>query len=124
MVVAIALFPLFNLFSLMIADSIKHIVHALVSGYLLARRMNGLGRQRLWLTFGKAGFAALAMGAVTAWLLPLLVSRLGTSGLLNEVLLVTISGAVSVLAYLGLAFFLRIEELRWLTGLIRQRLKV
>ena len=35
MVVAFTLWPRYGLFSLMIADSVKHIVHALVSAYLL-----------------------------------------------------------------------------------------
>jgi hypothetical protein len=54
----------------------------------------------------------------------MLVSRIGTGGLLREVALVALSGGLSVAAYLGLSFLLRIEELRWLWGLIRQRLKV
>lgn len=124
MVVAVVLFPMFSLFSLMIADSIKHIIHALVSGYLLARRINGLGQQRLLLTFGKAGLAALGMGISMAVLLPLLTREIGTDGLLAETLLVGLSGALSIIIYLALSFIFRIEELRWLGGMVSQRLKV
>jgi putative peptidoglycan lipid II flippase len=124
MLVAVGLFPTFGLYSLMMADSLKHIVHALISGFLLARRINGLGQQRLLLTFGKAGGAALVMGLVTVALLPLLTSRIGTSGLLREVALVGVSGGLSVAVYLALSFALRIEELHWLGRLVRQRLKV
>jgi putative peptidoglycan lipid II flippase len=124
MAIAIGLFPRYGLFSLMIADSLKHIIHALVSGYLLARRMNGMGSQRLLLTFSKAGLAAVVMGVLATVLLPLLDSRIGSRGFLGEVLLVAVSGGVSVIAYLGLSFLLRIEELQWLLGLLRQRLKV
>ena len=124
MVVAVALFPRFGLFSLMIADSLKHIIHALVSGYLLARRVNGLGSQRLLLTLGKAGLAALLMGLLATALLPVLVNRIGTNGLLHEIEVLAISGGVSVVAYMGLSFLLRIEELQWLWSLLRQRLKV
>jgi putative peptidoglycan lipid II flippase len=123
MVVAVALFPRLGLFSLMIADSLKHIIHALASGYLLARRMDGLGSQRLLLTLGKAGAAALLMGLLATVLLPVLVSRFG-SGLLREALVLAVSGGLSVIVFLGLAFLMRIEELRWLWGLLRQRLKV
>ncbi|MBZ0301308.1 MAG: murein biosynthesis integral membrane protein MurJ [Anaerolineae bacterium] len=124
MVAAIVLFPTFSLFSLMIADSLKHMVHALVSSYLLARRINGLGQQRLLRTIGKAGLASLAMGVVTALLLPYLIQSIGTPSLLHEGLLVLASGGVAVILYLGLSFILRIEELRWLWGLVRQRVKV
>jgi hypothetical protein len=122
MVVAVVLFPTYGLFSLMIADSVKHIIHALVSAYLLARRLRGFGRQNLWLTVLKAGTAAATMAIVAALLLPTLAARIGTTGLLREVLLVLASGGISVLMYLALAFLLRIEELRWLWRLIRQRL--
>ncbi len=124
MVIAVALFPSVGLFSLMIADSLKHLTHALLSAYLLARRMNGLGRQRLLLTFGKAGLAATGMGMIVSIILPVLVRQLGTQGLLNEALLVVLSGGVSVLAYLGLASLLGLAELRWLWGLIWRRVKV
>src|SRR5690606_966586 len=64
MVVAILLLPGIGLFSLMVADSAKHVVHASLSAFLLNRRVGGLGRQRLLLTFVKTGLAALIMGVV------------------------------------------------------------
>ena len=48
--VALLLFERYGLFSLMIADSVKHFAHASISGVLLWRRMDGFGRQRLALT--------------------------------------------------------------------------
>jgi putative peptidoglycan lipid II flippase len=124
MVVAVVLFPAAGLFSLMIADSVKHIIHALVSAYLLARRMDGLGHQRLLSTLGRSGLAALIMGAVTALLLPPLTALIGTNGLLRETALLVISGGLSIGVYLIGALLLRVEELRWLGGLVWQRLKV
>lgn len=124
MVIAVMLFPRFGLFSLMIADSLKHIIHALVSGYLLARRVNGLGSQRLLLTLGKSGLAALLMGFLATVLLPVLMNRIGTNDLLHEIEVLAVSGGVSVAAYMGLSFLLKIEELQWLWSLLRQRLKI
>ncbi len=122
MVIAVALFPTYGLFSLMIADSTKHLIYATVSAYLLARRLRGLGRQNLWLTVLKAAVAALLMALVAGLTLPLLRARIGTDGLLRELLLVILSGGISLILYLAMAFLLRIEELRWLWRLIRQRL--
>jgi putative peptidoglycan lipid II flippase len=124
MVVAVALFPMLGLFSLMIADSVKHLTHALVSAYLLARRMNGLGQQRLILTVGKAGLAAIGMGIIVAAVMPVLTRLPVTPVWLKETLLIALSGTISVLAYLGLAFGLRLAELRWLWSMFRQRVKV
>jgi putative peptidoglycan lipid II flippase len=122
MLTAVALFPRFGLFSLMIADSVKHVVHALVSAALLARRMGGFGQQRLWLTIGKTSLAALCMGAVAMLLAPALSRWVGMSTVWHEAVLVLFTGGISTLVFLALAAILRIEELRWLMTLVRQRL--
>jgi putative peptidoglycan lipid II flippase len=122
MVVALALLPQYGLFSLMIADSTKHITHASVSAYLLRRRMDGLGQQRLLLTIGKTGLAALAMGVVARLTLPYFFRWFGTPGLVNELLMVGLSGGLSAAVFLSAAALLRIQELRWMGRMIRQRL--
>lgn len=123
MVVALALFARFGLYSLMIADSVKHGLHALVSAWLLRRQMRGFGDQRLLLTIGKAGLAALAMGVVTALALPLLEQWIGTQGFVREAALVLLAGGVSGGVYLALAALMRLEELRWLADMVLQRLR-
>ena len=45
--VALLLFERYGLFSLMVADSVKHFVHAAISAVLLWRRLDGFGAQRL-----------------------------------------------------------------------------
>ncbi len=121
MVVAIALAPVMGLFSLMAADSVKHLVHASVSAYLLLRRLDGLGRQRLALTTGKAVIAAAAMGLVAYALLPWLLTVLAGEAILMEVGAVLVVGMVCGAVFVGMAFALRLEELRWLLTLIRRR---
>ncbi|MBL8152922.1 MAG: murein biosynthesis integral membrane protein MurJ [Anaerolineae bacterium] len=122
MAVAVLLFPRAGLFSLMIADSVKFVVHALVSAGLLRRRMGGFGDQRLLLTIGKSLLAAGAMGAV-AWIItPLLTTWIGTASLIREVLLVLLAGGISTAIFLGIAALLRIDELRWLGAMLRRRL--
>jgi putative peptidoglycan lipid II flippase len=119
--VAIVLIAPMGLFSLMIADSVKHIVHAVLSAALLWRRMRGLGDQRLMLTLGKTGLAALAMGAVALLVTPALTAIFPAHLLPQEVLLVAISGGLSAAVFLGMAVVLRIEELRWLFRLVQNR---
>jgi hypothetical protein len=84
--------------------------------------MNGLGDQRLLLTAGKAGLAALAMGLITTVALPFLNTHIGMMGVVREFTLVLLSGGVSVAVYLLVAGILRIEELRWLGDLLMRRL--
>ncbi|MCA0458831.1 MAG: murein biosynthesis integral membrane protein MurJ [Chloroflexi bacterium] len=121
-VTAIVLFPRFGLFSLMLADSLKHVTHALVSAVLLSRRMNGFGDQRLVQTVVKTGLAAGVMGLAAGLILPILTARIGTATLVREALLVGITGGISVAVFLGIAALLKIEELRWIGGLLARRL--
>ncbi|MCU0513747.1 MAG: murein biosynthesis integral membrane protein MurJ [Anaerolineae bacterium] len=122
MVVAVALLPHYGLFSLMIADSLKHIVHALVAAVLLRQRLQGFARQRLIVTALKALAAAAGMMAAGMLLLPLLTALIGTQGLLREALLVLAAGGVCVVVFVALALWLRIEEFTWALRLVRGRL--
>ncbi len=122
MVVAVLLLPRFGLFSLMVADSTKHVVHASLSFILLRRRLGGFSGQRLLLTLAKTGIAALLMG-IAAWFAAPAIIRLFPSGsLLDELAVVGLSGALSVAIFGAVAALLRIEELAWLGGLLRRRL--
>lgn len=121
-VAVLLLFERFSLFSLMLADSLKHIVHASISGFLLWRRVQGFGNQRLLLTAAKTLCAAGAMVVVAELLLPPLTASIGMAGTLQQLLLVLIVGGISGSVFLGLAALLRIGELRWIAGLLRRRI--
>lgn len=122
MVVALVLLPQFGLFSLMIADSLKHVTHASVSAYLLWRRLGGLGAQDLLFTVVKTAAAAGLMAIAAGLALPYLARFIGTDGLLSEALLVVAAGGLSALVYIGMAWLLHIGELRWMIGLVRRKL--
>jgi putative peptidoglycan lipid II flippase len=121
-VTVLLLFNRFNLFSLMIADSVKHIIHATISSVLLWRRLEGFGEQRLLSTTFKTAIAAGAMGLVGWQLLPVLYSTIGTGNTLHQALLVLIATTISGVVFFVLAIILRLEELYWLAGLIRKKL--
>ena len=119
---ALLLFEPLGLYSLMLADSLKHAAHAIICGALLWRRLGGFGGQRLLATGGKALLASLVMAAAAAVSLPALQGWIGAETVLHEALLVVIAG----LCYGGIfwlaARWLRLDELAWLWGLLRQRL--
>lgn len=123
MAVAIVLVDSYGLYSLMIADSIKHFVHALISGILLSRRIQGFGSQRLVITFVKTVVASIIMGSVAWVTLPILSDIIGTHGILREALLVMVSGVIYGGIFLLVAILLKIDELRWLMRLLYQRLR-
>lgn len=122
MAVALLLLPTFGLLSLMIADSIKHIIHAAISAFLLHRRLGGFGDQRLGQTTRRTGVAVVGMAAVAVIALPVAVTWFGAGGLLGELAIVVGVGGISAAAFMGLALALRIDEWRWFMRTVRGRL--
>ncbi len=121
--VALALMPRYGLFSLMIADSVKQITHAVICGVWLRARLNGFARQRLIATAFKSTAAGLVMGVVGTLLLTLLTRVLGSGGqgFVREALVVVIAGGACLVVYVGLALLFKIEELQWLARLLKRR---
>jgi putative peptidoglycan lipid II flippase len=109
--------PVLGLLSLMLADSLKQIVHAVITGGLLGRRTGGVGQ---WSGVGKIVVAAAGMGlavSVALWGL----SAIGLPpGPLRHALLALGPGLIGLTVYLALARVLHIEELRWLLRLVKR----
>lgn len=122
MVVALYLLPWYSFFALMIADSVKHMVHTAVSAYLLGRGMGGYGTQRLRATIWRTGAAAGGMGLLT-WAALVLWGGHLPSNPLGHALLVLSAGGVGLLSFNALALRLGLQEWRWLGGLLRRRLR-
>ena len=119
--VALLLFERLGLFSLMVADSAKHFVHASISGWLLWRRLEGFGAQRLTVTGMKSALASLAMAAVALLTLPGLSAAIGAASVLQELLLVVICATLYGGVFLLAAHWLKLQELAWLLKLLKQR---
>ncbi len=120
-VVALTLKPL-GLFSLMLADSVKQISHALVMAALVSRRLGGFRRTSLWPTVGRVLAATAVMAALT-WGTLWLVQRVALPSLfLQRVLEAAVPGLVGVVTYFWLADRLDVSEVRLAIGLVRQRL--
>ncbi|MFN8527442.1 MAG: murein biosynthesis integral membrane protein MurJ [Anaerolineae bacterium] len=120
-IVAVMMLPRFGLFSLMIADSTKHITHSTLSAIILMRRMHGFGSQKLIRTIAKALSAALVMGALALIVLPILERLIGVDGLLHQALVLAIVGGLSLAVYATGATLLRIQEFSWILRMIRSR---
>ena len=119
---ALLLFERFGLFSLMIADSVKHIAHSSISALLLWRRLGGFGRQRLARTGAKAAGASLIMAGVAFVTLPWLSQWIGAASVAREIGLVGVCALLYGGVFLLAARALKIHELSWLWKLLRERL--
>lgn len=129
LVVAYCLGPSLNLaglppdrvyLGLVLADSCKHMSHALVMLVLVHRligpaNLSGAGRTTL-----AAGAAALVMGAVVWGVDQALGARLG-GGTLPWAIRVAAGCAIGAAVYLPLAAWLKVDEIAWVLGVVRER---
>lgn len=116
--VALLTRPFAGLFSLMLADSAKQCVHAVVTGGLLARRVGGFGGAGLWPTMLKVLLAAGLMGVAVQSALWLVSALPLAEGVARQAALALLPGGVGVAVYFGLAVALRIEELAFVRRLL------
>jgi putative peptidoglycan lipid II flippase len=108
---------------LVLANSAQLTFNAAVTGILLWRALGGLRGEGFGHTALKATLAAGLMGVVSfaAWavLTPLLPAP---GNRLTEALALAIPGGLGVLAYGGALYFLRVQELTLVLGMIARRL--
>jgi putative peptidoglycan lipid II flippase len=112
----------FGVYSLMIADSVKHIVHSVVSLFILRRRLGGFGGQRLAITLLKTVVAAGGMAIVARVLITIFFVYMENHNFLAETLFVVVAGGVSFVTFALLARVVQLEEFNWLSSLLRKRL--
>jgi len=122
MVTAVVLLPYYSFFALMIADSVKHLIHAAVSAWLLMRRTGGLSGQRIVQTGARSTFAALVMGGVGLAALGVLEPTFSRHTVANELVLVLGAGGLCALVYLLTASWLGINEVQMFFTQIKKRL--
>ena len=113
-----------GLFSLMVADSLKQITHALVTGALLSRRLGGFRQTSLGGTLGKIGLASAGMGLCVAIVLTGAQCLGLRAGLIQRGLEVLAPGLAGLTVYFALVSRLNIAEARLIADLVRQRLGV
>jgi putative peptidoglycan lipid II flippase len=121
---ALILLPTLGLFSLMIADSVKQVAHALISWVILRRRLGNLAEHAISGAFLKTLLASSIMGLVTYGALWGIRTVVSGDSLIAKVLVVGIPALLGVATYLGLITVLRVEEIGLLWSAIRRRLGV
>jgi putative peptidoglycan lipid II flippase len=120
---ALLLLPSLDLLSLMVADAVKHVVHALIMIWLLRRHIGGLDGYGIISSAAKSLLAAIASGlAAYAAVTALATLPLQPDTLVSRLLAVIGGGAAGLLVYGGAAWALNIQEIRSLAQLLRQRL--
>jgi putative peptidoglycan lipid II flippase len=110
-----------GLYSLMIADGVKHLVHTLLMLWVLQRQVGGLAGQGIISAAARSLLAALATG-LTAFLVASALSPILTGSTLGTRLaLVAAGGGAGLLIYLAAVALLDITEAKSLGRLFRRR---
>ncbi len=122
LLLAAGLLPTWGLFSLMIADSFKHLLHTLISALLLGRRIGGWREMGLGRALGVVLAAAGVMGLAIYGSLVGIEALFLVRGDLVELLAVAVPGLLGAGLYVGLTTLLGLEEPQLLWAAVRQRL--
>jgi putative peptidoglycan lipid II flippase len=120
---ALLLLRPFGLLSLMIADAVKHVVHALIMVWILRRQLGGLNGYGIVNSGTKSLLASLASGLVAYAAVTVLAALpLQSNTLVTRLLAVIGGGAAGLLVYGCTAWVLNIQEIRSLSSLLRRHL--
>ena len=119
---AVLLLEPLGLYSLMVADAIKHFVHAMIMLWLLQRQLGGLRGFGISTTTWKAVAASILTGVVAYGVGETAVFLLPSAGFLGKLLTVALAGGFGLLTFLGLVRLLNITEVQMLQRTLAMRL--
>jgi putative peptidoglycan lipid II flippase len=121
LITAVLLAPIIDLFSLMAADAIKHIVHTAIMLWLLRRHLGGLAGYGVTLAVGKSLLAAVVTGVVAYGTAGWLLMYFPLTSFLHKLIIVSSGGGAGLLAYVFMVFVLDISEAKSLRHLLLGR---
>lgn len=122
MIATVLMLPSLGLFSLMAADSLKLLLHTIVSWWILRRRLGGMESHGVLRASGLTLLSSSAMGFAAYGLLTWIERLFPSGGFFAELLSVAVPGAIGVALYFGLMMLFRIEEMHLLWGMLRRKL--
>jgi putative peptidoglycan lipid II flippase len=117
---AVLLRPL-GLYSLMVADAVKHIIHTFIMLVLLQRHLGGLAGYHILTNLGKTVIAALFTGVVAGLVATLLTPLLPSGSLIGKFSIVAAAGFAGLSVYFLAVFYLNIQDAKSLLYLVRKK---
>jgi len=121
--VSFALIVPFGVLGLVLANSAQFAFHAAVM-FVLARRVIPTFQTRgLWRTAGRAGAAGLVMAVSVLVVTVVIRQQIGDVTFLHQVVIVLSGIAVGAVVYLGGAWLVRLDEVRYFGDILRARLR-
>jgi putative peptidoglycan lipid II flippase len=120
-ITAVALLRPLGLLSLMVADSVKHVVHTLMMVWVIRGQIGGLRGFGISQTLIKSTIAALITGAAAFAIAGFAMANLSLSGFSQNLLVVLAGGVAGLIAYTVMVFALNIKEPKSLPHLLSGR---
>ncbi len=122
-VIALMLRQTYGFLSLMVADSLKHVIHMTISLILLRRRFGKLGSQRLPITLLKVALATTVMALITYALVISAKLLWPVEGLTQRAILVIFPSIMGAATYFILASLLRLNEFTLFIQSMRRKIR-
>lgn len=122
-ITAVLLLRPIGLFSLMVADAVKHITHTTIMLWLLRRNVGGLVGFGIRVTLLKSVVAAVVTGAIAWGIFELLRTYLPLTSFKNSLIIVLATSTAGLIAYMDMAFLLNITTAKSLPKLLLRRRK-
>lgn len=127
--VAVLLLPVLGLFSLMVADAVKHVSHTALMLVVLRRQIGGIGGQGIPVAALKALLGALLAGlgayGTAQWAISVAArisaSSIPAAAVLGQLFVVAAGGLAGLAVYAAAAHLLQIREAKSLRQLLRRR---
>jgi putative peptidoglycan lipid II flippase len=117
----VPMFAIIGVRGLALGHAVSYLFGVFLQARALRKRIGGLDRARLTRSAMKVAVAAAGMGLIV-WLMSRAAETLiSPTGFAQQVALVLAPVVVGVAAYLGLAYFIGVEELTQVRGLITRR---
>lgn len=120
---AVLLLPSMGLYSLMIADAIKHIVHTVIMLWFLQRQLGGLHGFGITRLTVKTIFAAAVTGAMAMLVANGVAGLFTANNFANRLLIVLLGSAAGLGAYAAMVLWLDIPEARALYNMVAGKLR-
>lgn len=121
--VAILLLPSMGLYSLMIADAVKHIVHTVIMLWFLQRQLGGLHGYGITRLAVKTIFAAVVTGVLALLVADVAAGFLPMARFGGRLLVVLLGSAAGLGVYAGMVLLLDIPEVRSLYNMAAAKLR-
>ena len=112
-----------GLYSLMIADAVKHIVHTVIMLWFLQRQLGGLHGYGITRLAVKTIFAAIVTGALALAVGNLVAGFLPMDQFGGRLIIVLLGSAAGLVAYAGMVLLLDIPEARALYNMAASKLR-